>query len=51
MIAKKNARFDLEGKRMSFFQVGMLGVGSLVLAAFAWQSPILQDEIRQNERG
>jgi protein TonB len=51
MIAKKNARFDLEGKRMSFFQVGMLGVGSIVLAAFAWQSPILQDENNERRKG
>ena len=51
MIAKKNPRFDLEGKRMSFFQVGMLGVGSLVLAAFAWQSPIVQDELNERRKG
>lgn len=39
MKAKKNSKFDLEGKRTAFFQTGLLGVSALTLAAFAWRSP------------
>lgn len=51
MIAKKNPRYDLERKRFAFFQVGLLTVGSLTLAAFVWESPTMQERVlRQVER-
>ncbi|HIP32209.1 MAG TPA: energy transducer TonB [Crocinitomicaceae bacterium] len=40
MIAKKNSRFDLERKRTALFQMGLLTVGSLTLAAFTYKSPV-----------
>lgn len=39
MIAKKNSRFDLERKRIVLFQVGLMTVGSLTLAAFTYRTP------------
>jgi protein TonB len=50
MIAKKNPRYDLERKRTAFFQVGLLTVGSLTLAAFAWQSPMIEKEEVQRKK-
>lgn len=40
MIAKKNSGVNLERKRIAFFNIGLLGVGSLVLAAFTYQAPL-----------
>lgn len=40
MIAKKNSRANLERKRVTFFNIGLLGAGSLVLAAFTYTSPL-----------
>ena len=42
MIAKKNPRYDLERKRFAFFQTGLLTIGALTLAAFAWESPVVK---------
>ena len=39
MIAKKNSRFDLERKRIVLFQIGLMTVGSLTLAAFTYRTP------------
>jgi protein TonB len=50
MITKKNSKFDLEGKRTVFFQLGMLVTGSLTLAAFTWQDPVLSDKIKADYR-
>lgn len=36
MIAKKNSEHDLEQKRTAFFQLGLLVISSLVLAAFTY---------------
>jgi protein TonB len=36
MIAKKNPKLNLEGKRLMFFQLGLLVTGSLTLAAFTF---------------
>lgn len=36
MIAKKNPKVDLEGKRASIFNVGLLVAGSFTLAAFTY---------------
>lgn len=41
MIAKKNSRYNLEQKRTALFQIGLLTVGSLVLAAFTYKSPVI----------
>lgn len=38
MIAKKSIGADLEKRRFAFFQIGLLLSGSLVLAAFEYQS-------------
>jgi hypothetical protein len=40
MIAKKNPRYDLERKRIVFFQTGLLTIGALTLAAFTWKVPL-----------
>lgn len=40
MIAKKNSRFDLERKRIVFFQIGLFATGSLTLAAFTYKTPV-----------
>ena len=39
MIAKKNSRVDLERKRTALFAIGLLMVGSFVLAAFTYETP------------
>jgi len=43
MIAKKNSRFDLERRRTALFQIGLLTVGSLTLAAFTYETPVLRN--------
>jgi len=43
MNAKKNSRYDLEGKRIVFFQLGLLTTGAFTLAAFTYKSPIEND--------
>ena len=40
MIAKKNSRYDLEGKRIVLFNVGLLTAGAFTLAAFTYSEPI-----------
>lgn len=43
MIAKKNARADLEKKRGVLFQIGLLTAGSFTLAAFTYTTPLDRD--------
>ncbi|TNE53518.1 MAG: energy transducer TonB [Bacteroidetes bacterium] len=43
MIAKKNPRYDLERKRLVFFQTGLLIAGAFTLAAFAWRTPMSKE--------
>ncbi len=43
MNAKKNSRYDLERKRIVFFQLGLLTSGAFTLAAFTYKSPIEND--------
>lgn len=45
MNAKKNPRFDLERKRVLFFQLGMMITGSLTLAAFTYQDPMTKADV------
>lgn len=40
MIAKKNAKVDLERNRFAYLQIGMLVAGGLMLTAFTWRNPI-----------
>lgn len=40
MIAKKNSRYDLEGKRIVLFNIGLLTAGAFTLAAFTYSEPI-----------
>jgi len=39
MIAKKNPRYNLEGKRIVIFSLGLLTTTAATLAAFTYQSP------------
>lgn len=39
MESKKNTSCSLENKRSTFFQIGLLTVGSLTLAAFTYKTP------------
>lgn len=48
MIAKKNPRYNLEGKRIVIFSLGLLTTTAATLAAFTYQSP-LQSEIEKNQ--
>lgn len=43
MIAKKNSRYDLERKRIVFFQIGLFAMGAFTLAAFTYKTPIEND--------
>ena len=43
MNAKKNSRYDLERKRIVFFQLGLLTTGAFTLAAFTYKSPVEND--------
>jgi protein TonB len=43
MNAKKNSRYDLERKRIVFFQLGLLTSGAFTLAAFTYKSPLEND--------
>lgn len=43
MIAKKNSRYDLERKRIVFFQIGLFSMGAFTLAAFTYKTPIEND--------
>jgi len=47
MNAKKNSRYDLEGKRIVFFQLGLLTTGAFTLAAFTYKSPI-EDDVQKH---
>ncbi len=40
MIAKKNPRYNLEGKRIVIFSLGLLTTTAATLAAFTYQSPL-----------
>lgn len=40
MITKKNSGANLERRRIAFFNIGLLGAGSLALAAFTYRAPI-----------
>lgn len=40
MIAKKNPRYNLEGKRIVIFSLGLLTTTAAALAAFTYQSPL-----------
>lgn len=40
MIAKKNPRYNLEGKRIVVFSLGLLTTTAAALAAFTYQSPL-----------
>ncbi len=41
MIAKKNPKVDLEGKRAAIFNVGLLVAASFTLAAFTYKEPMI----------
>lgn len=43
MIAKKNPRYNLEGKRIVIFSLGLLTTTAATLAAFTYQSPLQSD--------
>jgi protein TonB len=47
MNAKKNSRYDLERKRIVFFQLGLLTSGAFTLAAFTYKSPMEMDIRKQ----
>ena len=47
MNAKKNSRYDLERKRIVFFQLGLLTSGAFTLAAFTYKSPVENDVQKQ----
>lgn len=47
MIAKKNARYDLERKRIVLFQIGLFVTGSFTLAAFTYRTPIEIEKRKQ----
>lgn len=40
MIVKKNIKVDLERKRLTLFQIGLMAAGSLTLAAFTYTAPL-----------
>ncbi|MGB0933881.1 MAG: energy transducer TonB [Lishizhenia sp.] len=40
MIAKKNAKIDLEKNRFAYLQIGLLVAGGLMLTAFTWRNPL-----------
>lgn len=40
MIAKKNSRYNLEGKRIVIFSLGLLTTTAATLAAFTYKSPL-----------
>ncbi len=40
MIAKKNPRLNLEGKRIVLFQIGLFTSSAFALAAFTYKSPV-----------
>lgn len=43
MIAKKNPKVDLEGKRAAIFNVGLLVAGSFTLAAFTYTNTVTSE--------
>lgn len=48
MIAKKNPKVDLEGKRVVIFNVGLLVAGSFTLAAFTYSHKTYTEEEKLN---
>lgn len=48
MMTKKNSRYDLESKRIAFFQLGLFVTGSVTLAAFTYSNPMLRADIGKN---
>lgn len=51
MIAKKNPRYDLEGRRTALFFTGMLTAGSFTLAAFNYQTPLDDLDLKEKIEG
>lgn len=47
MIAKKNPKVNLEGKRAAIFNVGLLVAGSFTLAAFTYSEPTIVEAEKQ----
>lgn len=47
MIAKKNSRYDLEGKRIVLFNIGLLTAGAFTLAAFTYSEPVAFEKEKQ----
>ena len=47
MIAKKNPKMDMEGKRAAIFNVGLLVAGSFTLAAFTYTETTLTEAEKQ----
>lgn len=48
MIAKKNSRYDLERKRIVFFQIGLFVTGAFTLAAFTYKTPVEIDNRKKD---
>lgn len=51
MIAKKNSRYDLERRRTALFFTGLLTAGSFTLAAFNYQSPLDDLDLKRRMEG
>jgi len=47
MIAKKNSRYNLEGKRIVIFSLGLLTTTAATLAAFTYKSPLESEREKQ----
>ncbi len=50
MIAKKNPRYNLERKRIFFFQAGLMIAGSFTLAAFNYSTPVEKQHFQRPDR-